>query len=470
MATAAAVAFAWLASPARADEGGDPMRDMMKGEIAAFMKAEKEKREKEEKEKGAMKVFWKDGIYFESADKKFNAKIIGRVQVDYWTFDADEDFEAAIGDEFNTGLFFRRARMGAELTFLKNTKVKIEYDFARGGANQSGFTDTYVALTGLKDCGWPVPDVYVGHFLEPFSLEELTSDNYITFMEFAQPVSTFVPFRNTGIMLQKGFVSTKPQSGDAFDRVLAQLGAFHAFSNSWGDGIFSDGGPSEFDGDQDGWAVTGRVAALPWVDCRCPCRLVHLGVAGSYRADLRPDNVRFRSRPEVGFGPRSVDTGADIAAEDMVMLGAELAVVYDRFSAQGEYILVDVNAPTQGDPVYTGWYAQVSYLLTDECKTYEKGKGVFGRVKPCKPLYCEDCHANGPGAWEVAVRVSTLDLNDGDPVVQGGEQFDVTFGVNWYLNNSVRVMFNYVHAEIDDHPLAVDGTVDAFGIRVQAFW
>jgi phosphate-selective porin OprO/OprP len=206
------------------------------------------------------------------------------------------------------------------------------------------------------------------------------------------------------------------------------------------------------------------------VDCACPCRLLHVGVAGSYRADFRPDNLRFRARPETGFGPRTVDTGADIVAEDLLMLGAEVAFVWDRFSAQGEYMWVDVSAPTQGDPVYTGWYVQASYLLTGECKTYEKGKGVFGRVKPCRPFFCDTCCAKGPGAWEVAARFSTLDLNDGDPVVRGGEQWDATFGVNWYVNNSVRVMLNYVHGEITDHPTGVDGTVDAVGIRVAAFW
>jgi phosphate-selective porin OprO/OprP len=363
--------------------------------------------------------------------------------------------------------------MGVDMTILKNTKVKLEYDFARGGANQNGFADVFVALVDLKDCGTPLPDVYVGHFKEPFSLDELTSSKYSTFIERALPVLAFSPARNTGIMLEKGLIpyGTGGEKSECFDRLLLQLGFFHAFSNNWGDGIFSDAGPDEFAGDQDGWAVTGRIVGVPWYDCYCPeCRVVHVGVAGSYRTDLRQDNLRFRVRPEVGFGPRTIDTGADIVAEDLLMLGGEVAVVYDRFSAQGEYILVDVSAPTQDDPMYSGWYVQASYWLTGECRNYKKGKGHFDRVKPCRPFYCDECRTMGPGAWEVGARFSTVDLNDGVAAVQGGEEWNLTVGVNWHLNNNVRVMLNWVHAEIEDHPTGVDGSVDAVGIRVAAEW
>jgi phosphate-selective porin OprO/OprP len=387
------------------------------------------------------------------------------VQVDYWTFDADEDFEAAIGDEWNTGLFVRRARLGVDMTILENTSMRIEYDFARGGANQNGITDAYVAVKDLQDCGVNVPDVYVGHFREPFTLEELTSNKYTTFIERALTGLAFAPGRNTGLMLQDTYASS---------RLLLQAGVFHAFSNSWGDGIFSDDGPSEFDGDQDGWATTGRAVYVPWYDCSCPdCRNLHLGAAVSYRTDLRPDNLRFRTRPEVGFGPRVVDTGPDVVAEDLLMLGAEVAFVYDRFAVQGEYVMVDVGAPTQGDPVYWGFYAEASYWLTGECRNYERGQGRFGRVKVCRPFFCDECRGMGPGGWQVAARFSYLDLNDGDVAVRGGEVWDVTAGVNWHVNNHVRVMFNYVHSEASDVPVGAgnvlnDGTVDAFGVRVQA--
>jgi phosphate-selective porin OprO/OprP len=50
-----------------------------------------------------------------------------------------------------------------------------------------------------------------------------------------------------------------------------------------------------------------------------------------------------------------------------------------------------------------------------------------------------------------------MDLTDSGIV--GGEVDTVTLGVNWYLNPSVRIMANYVLANVDD---AV-GTTDADG-------
>jgi phosphate-selective porin OprO/OprP len=478
LAFAAAVACLALAAPASAAEGAEGGVDgkAIREEIKAYMKAEKAKKDEEDREKGVMKVSWKDTVSFESADKRFKAKLIGRVQADYWTFEADEDFETAIGDEFDTAAYFRRARLGIDVTFLQNTRAKLEYDFARGGANQNGFADVFVALVDLDDCGAPLPDVYVGHMKEPWSLDELTSTNVQPFMEKALPTLTFSPVRNTGVMLEKGLIpyGTGGEKPECFERLLLQLGVFGAFSNNFGDGVFSDDGPSEFDGDQDGWAVTGRAVFVPWYDCSCPaCRVAHVGVAGSYRTDLRPDNIRFRSRPEVGVGPRTIDTGNDVVADEVVMVCAEAAIVYDRLSAQGEYVLVDVSAPTQDDPTYTGWFVQATYSLTGECRAYRKGKGTFDRMKPCRPFFCDECRAMGPGAWEVAARFSTVDLNDGVLAVQGGEQWDLTLGVNWYLNPNVRVQLNYVHAEVEDLPVGAartDGSVDAFGVRVAASW
>jgi phosphate-selective porin OprO/OprP len=476
---AVVAALAWFAGPARAEgdasSSQDPTRQMIQDEIKAYLKAEKEKKDKEDKEKGVMKVTWKDGVSFESADKKFKAKLIGRIQADYWTFDADKAVEDAIKDEFDSMVYFRRVRMGIDMTILKNTKVKVEYDFARGGTSQS-FADVYIGFVDFKNCGmaW-MPDVYVGHQKEPFCLDELTSSKYSMFMERALPALTFAPARNTGIKLKWGLMNTKTadEKEEAFSRLLAEVGVFAANANNWGDAEFNDDGSDAFSGDENGWSVTGRLVWLPWVDCSCPkCRVLHLGVAGSYRNDLAGDNLRFRTRPEVGNGPRIVDTGADIVADSAYLLGAEVALVYDRWSVQGEYIWCSCDAPTNDDPVYTGWYVQASYWLTGECRNYEKGKGEFGRVKPCRPLFCEDCCAKGPGGWEIAARFSTVDLNDGTPDVRGGKVWDATVGLNWHWNNNVRVMFNYVHSDVTDaygNP-AGDGTVDAFGVRVAAEW
>jgi phosphate-selective porin OprO/OprP len=458
-AAAAGIALLTWALPARADDGGgggDPTRDMIQEEIKAYMKAEKEKKSKEDAEKGVMKVNWKDGLSFESADKKYKFKFTGRLQIDGWFFDdGDEDLTAEVG-EFDSGVGFRRARLGVNMTICKYGVGVFEYDFARGGTSQ-GFADAYMGLKGADECVCGLPDFKVGHFKEPFSLEELTSSRNITFMERSQSVGIFAPARNTGILAENTAWS---------DRLLWQLGAFHAVTNNFGDGIFNeDPTVSDFSDDDDGWSVTGRLSVVPWRDCNCDCRLLHLGAAASWRQDLR--SVRFRARPETFIGPRVVDTGA-FDADEVLLLGAEAALVYDRLSVQSEFVYCDVSSDTADDPGFYGWYAYASYFLTGECRNYKLGSGHFDAVKPCRPFWCGECA--GAGAWEVAARFSYLDLDDG--LAPGGTTWDITLGLNWYLNTNMKVMFNFVHSDTENAAGNddADGAVDAFGVRFQIWW
>jgi len=125
------------------------------------------------------------------------------------------------------------------------------------------------------------------------------------------------------------------------------------------------------------------------------------------------------------------------------------------FSLQGEYIHSAVDSEQAGDPDFSGFYAYASYFLTGEHRPYKNTAGKFSRVKPKKNF-----GAGGPGAWELAARYSHLDLNDED--IEGGELDDITVGLNWYLNPNTRIMWNYVHTDLDGV-----GDADAFQMRAQ---
>ena len=74
----------------------------------------------------------------------------------------------------------------------------------------------------------------------------------------------------------------------------------------------------------------------------------------------------------------------------------------------------------------------------------------------------------GWGALELALRFSYIDLNGG--TVRGGREYDLTAGLNWYLNENTRLMFNYVRARAKDReipPPIEDGIADILQVRFQ---
>ncbi|MDZ7831970.1 MAG: porin [Desulfobacterales bacterium] len=53
----------------------------------------------------------------------------------------------------------------------------------------------------------------------------------------------------------------------------------------------------------------------------------------------------------------------------------------------------------------------------------------------------------GWGAWETALRYSTLDFADKD--VDAGNLNNYTLGLNGYLYPNLRIMLNYIYADLE---------------------
>ena len=352
-------------------------------------------------------VKWSNGHQISSKDKQFSLKFGGRIQADY-TF-VSEDAELT-GDVEGDGFEFRRARVFFEGTIYERVKFKAQYDFA--GAGDPTFKDVWIGIT--SDAGL----LQFGHFKEPFSLEELTSSKYLAFLERSLPVEAFAPSRNAGV----GF------SGGS-DSVNYGVGAFYDTDDF---GVSTN---------EDNVNVTGRVAFRPvWEEDGA--RMVHLGIAAHNRDRGDGGSLRFRARPEAHFSGRFVDTG-NFPAESATILGGEVAGVFGPFWFAGEYITADVDAPVVGDPSFDGAYVQAGYYITGEHRRYKGSSGAFDRQKPRNNFGSD----GGSGAWEVVGRYSTIDLTDAR--VDGGEQDDISVGLNWYLNPATRMMLNYVMADVD---------------------
>ena len=437
-----AVLWLALASPAVAD-GTATTQDAIREEIRAYYENE------HEAPKDSMRFYWKNGFNLETADKKFKMGFHGRIMFDTVFFSGhDEELEDALDFDFRNGSYFRRAWLMVNGTLFKHIAYMAQYSFDL--VDGPGFLDVWVGLTGAQEClGCSFPDFRIGHYQEPFGLAWLTSSKYFQLMAWPTPTTTFTPGYNSGIEFNRQWFG---------NRLTARVGFFSASSDF--------AGISNWDG---GYGITGRVTWTPWAPCDCDSRVLHLGLSGSYRGDI--GTARFRSRADIDYGVSVIDTGPFAASESM-LLDFEIAFVYDRFNIQSETTVAQVDAETGTDPQFWGTYLQAGFqLFGSPYRTYSKKSATFGATKVCKPLFGGDCR--GTGAWELAARVSYVDLDDGDK--QGGKVQDFVVGVNYFVNPNARVMLNWVWGDLENAlggrlGRDADGDYSALAFRFQVHW
>jgi phosphate-selective porin OprO/OprP len=384
-----------------------------------------------------MRVFWKDGLRFESADKKYKFKLGGRIHYDTAFLDPDSDTKAAIETDIPSririedGSEFRRARIELSGDVSERTEWAMAIDFGAGSTN---FRNMYA---GVKDL--PFGNVRAGQFKEPYGLEQLTSSNHQVFIERSL-MNAFVPAFNAGVMLHDDF------GGE---------------SGTWSVGAFRTAGDfaevSRGDGE---WATTARVTGLPMMS-EDGKEYVHIGLGLSRRSPTN-DTQTIASRPETNIAPTYVT--ATIPAETIDLVGLEAAWTSGSLTVTGEYTMamIDGDAGSASDPDLAGYYLQAAYLLTGESRGYRKAQGCFDAVKPAQNAFGEK---DGMGAVELAARISSIDLVDDG--TDGGELDDITLGVNWYLSSNTRLMVDYTMADLDPAGAGANGDTNILAFRWQ---
>src|SRR5258708_28792434 len=91
---------------------------------------------------------------------------------------------------------------------------------------------------------------------------------------------------------------------------------------------------------------------------------------------------------------------------------AESAETYVQLFFQGEYFWYKVdrgNLSALSSVKFDGGYAQASWVLTGESHTYNSALAAYNGIVPLNPFSLTE---GGWGAWEIAGRISTIDLND----------------------------------------------------------
>ena len=150
-------------------------------------------------------------------------------------------------------------------------------------------------------------------------------------------------------------------------------------------------------------------------------------------------DAQISSRPESYVtNTRLVDTGVWPAVDLSSALGLELAGSRGPVVFKSEFYRTQWSRTDASSPKFRGWYAEASWFLSGEKAHYREGKFIRPNVLSDK------------GAWQVAFRFSTIDLNDED--VEGGTEKNLSFGINWYSKTHWRFMANVIKVKAEDGP------------------
>lgn len=384
----------------------------------------------------------------------------GRIHIDAWQFPKDSpginvmEHGDPVLDPLDR-LVYRRIRIGLFGDVPpENMSYRVEIEFS--GEDGSQFRDAWIGWDDL----WLLHTVRLGNLKRPYGLDHLNSSNLNVFME-------------------------RPFVVDAFNEDnrrfgLASSGVSDDLRFNWKYGVYNlaliqDAGSTLADAPQ--LELAWRLANTLWYDESSGGRCYgHWALSGTFAFpdgfapnDGVVDNqARFRTRPEGRSGNHWLNTDRIDGAESYQILGVESVANLGAFQFVGEYMNLWLQrADGFGSDIHLhGGYFYLSYFLTGEHIPWNRTLGTIGRVEPFEDFFGDRGFLSGrrgPGAWQIAVRLSYANFNDDN--VFGGIGQSVTFGLNWHWNARARLQLNYISGRVDDRlaDLAGGGTAMVSG-------
>lgn len=336
----------------------------------------------------------------------------GRVNLDAAFVDADQN------PELGSGTLMRRGRIGVDGTLNDDWDFQVEYDFAGGSA-----TANDVRMRRSLGPG----RLIIGQVKVPMGMSELASSNDIPFIERSSANNLVVDTRRLGL-------SYHMSQGPVTFQSMVYTNAINQ-SSAGNDPI----------------GMAGRVVFNPVNDGNS---VIHLGLSAALEDLGTQSSIRFRERPESrpANGVRVIDTGNITDVNSTAKIGLEFAYQTGPFTAEAEYFNVDADRTGASTPSFGGYHVQASYFLTGEVRSYRGG--IFGGITP----------SGSNGAWEVAARYSSADLDDSGIV--GGGMDNVTLAANYYVSANLRFMANLIFSDVTDGRFG-DENINIFLMRAQ---
>ncbi len=345
-------------------------------------------------------------LLFQSSDGNFKFELDGRLQLGAALYMGSDN-------PMGNGTEVRRARLALKPTW-GDWSAQFDLDFS---GNAVEVKDFWVGYSGFKNFL-----ITVGNHKGQWSMEEVTSSRYITFMERAQ-LNAFAPDRRIGLS-----VANWHKNWRAFAGVFGQMST-----------------DEDETGENEALNYNFRLTAVPVLTDNA---FVHVGGAFGHSQPTAGsgDTVKFSSRCESHITMNKyLSTGKIKNVDSWDQYGLEFAAAKGPFLLQGEYAWVDVNRNSDKPTAkFNAYYAFVSWLVTGEKRPYSSEEGeAAGRIIPKNKK---------SGAFELAARVSSLNLNDKDSSgIMGGKGQNVTLAANWYPYANLKFSVNYILVNNDEY-------------------
>ena len=372
------------------------------------------------------------GLAVVSRDGSNSLALTGRLQIDAKAFTKES------GD--HSAFYVRRARLAAKVKWHRYYSAFVEAEFGKGKAS---LNDAY-----LNIAWWKPLKFKFGQFKQPFSLEELHSDNWIWTIERSL-VNSLAPSRDIGVM------------------AYGELGRKAAW---WYLALSNGQGKNEANDQNEGKDLAGRLVLAPLRFTGRPLfKDLYLGgsVTWGNQGSAAPDwwnGGRLKTQAANTW----FQVGQDVRQDGRrTRYGAELFWSYGPLAFMGEVVKADFEGLKLGswDRSLSIWggYAQATWLLTGEHPTF--GNGVPRAIVPRRPFGLGP--GAGWGAWQLVLRYDRVQADSDwrnlgyvDPSLYADGAQGWTLGLNWYLNDMTRCMLNFFDYRFDQHVLIHSTRVD----------
>ena len=339
-----------------------------------------------------------------------------RTQADAAVFFGAPEYADPIGN----GAQIRRARFAVKGQIDEKWYGEFDMDLANGLAE---LKDAIVRYTGV-----PNLDLQVGNFKENFSIQRNTTSRYLQFMERPMVCSALTPSRHIGINAKYAKNWLWFSTG-LFSQVIAG-------QEEWTNVADNN---KDF-GRNSGYAWTTKLVVRPLY--KLDNASLHIGAAYSYRTTTTDmatgewGTYRASARNSTSINRKKyLDTNNLPGFDHNNLWTVELAGHWGGLRYEAAYIGDNVHfKPDAADPEtknFNGWYAQAGYLLFGGKQRYDSNGGKYTKVE----------RAHDWGDIELCARYETCNLNFGN--VFGGASEAYTLGLNYWVNENVKMQLNY---------------------------